>query len=173
VRRELHILGSPVLRKKSVELDPEREADFISELLVDMWRILNSREGLGLAAPQAGGNVQLFILDCENMLSMKGHMIFINPEIETFGPDHKAEEGCLSIPGLYEQVRRPYCVRVSALDQEGRPFSLELDGLVARAVQHEFDHLQGVLFIDRLSPVRRRLLRSRLAGIREEARGRS
>jgi len=173
VRRELHILGSPVLRKKSVELDPEREADLISGLLADMWRILGSREGLGLAAPQAGENVQLFILDCENVLSMKGHRIFINPEIETLGPDQKAEEGCLSIPGLYEQIRRPCCVRVSALDQEGHPFSLELDGLVARAVQHEFDHLQGVLFIDRLSPVRRRILRNRLAGIREEARGRS
>ncbi len=173
MRRELHILGSPALRKKSVELDPEREADFISELLVDMWRILGSREGLGLAAPQAGENVQLYILDCENVLSMKGHRIFINPEIETLGPDQKAEEGCLSIPGLYEQVRRPCCVKVNALDQEGHPFSLELDGLVARAVQHEFDHLQGVLFIDRLSPVRRRILRNRLAGIREEARGRS
>jgi peptide deformylase len=173
VRRELHILGSPVLRKKSVELDPQRDSEFISELLADMWRILHSREGLGLAAPQAGENVRLFILDSENVLSMKGHRIFINPEIETLGPDQKAEEGCLSIPGLYEQVKRSNCVKVSALDQEGQPFSLELDGLVARAVQHEFDHLQGVLFIDRLSPVRRRLLRSRLAGIREEARGRS
>ncbi len=143
------------------------ESEYIEQLLEDMDRIIEIENGLGLAAPQVGENVSIFILNSRD-LPLNGHRVFINPLIRTEGDMVKDEEGCLSLPGIYELVRRPGRVLVSALDVDGRSFNLEIDGYAARAVQHEYDHLQGVLFVDRLSPVRKRLIRKRLIEIKRE-----
>ncbi len=165
--RSLEYYGSEILRKQSRELDCSTEQDFIETLINDMIRILYTENGLGLAAPQSGENVRLFILNPEE-LDLSGHSVFINPQIEVSGTFLKDEEGCLSIPGIFELVKRPSHVNLTALDQAGRSFSLELDDYAARAAQHEYDHLEGILFIDRLSPIRKRLIRKRLSEIKEE-----
>jgi peptide deformylase len=165
--RRLHLVGSSILRRKSEPVEPGSGEGLPDNLLEDMWAILVEKEGLGLAAPQAGESLRLFIVNMDD-LSLRGHRVFINPVITPSGPTEKVEEGCLSVPGVYEQVQRATSVRLEARDADGRSFTLELEGLPARVVQHECDHLDGVLFVDRLSPVKRRLLRSRLARIREE-----
>lgn len=167
--RSLEYYGSEVLRKQSRELDCSAEQDFIETLINDMERILYTENGLGLAAPQSGENVRLFILNPEE-LDLRGHSVFINPRIESSGSLIKDEEGCLSIPGIFELVKRPSHVSLNALDQTGKSFSLELDNYAARAALHEYDHLEGILFIDRLSPIRKRLIRKRLSEIKEEYR---
>ena len=167
MRRSLKHYGSECLRRITRKLDPAGESEFIAELLVDMNRILGMENGLGLAAPQAGETVSLFIMN-DRDLPLEGHRIFINPIIRTEGDIVRDEEGCLSLPGIFEMVRRPGRVLLSALDENGDSFNLELEGYTARAIQHEFDHLQGVLFIDRLSHVRKRLIRKRLAEIKRE-----
>jgi peptide deformylase len=164
--RTLQLIGSPVLRRKADPVETSGASDFLDGLLRDMRRILAEKEGLGLAAPQAGESLRLFILDLDDM-ALKGHRVFVNPVLVLDGDEERIEEGCLSIPGVYEPVRRFRKVEISAADEEGKEFVLELEGLLARAVQHECDHLDGILFVDRLSPVRRRMLRSRLARIRE------
>lgn len=167
--RSLEYYGSEVLRKQSRELDCSAEKEFIEILINDMKMILHTKNGLGLAAPQSGENVRLFILSPED-LDLSGHSVFINPEIETSGHALKDEEGCLSIPGIFELIKRPSHVSITALDQTGISFSLELDDYTARAVQHEYDHLEGILFTDKLSPIRKRLIRKRLSEIKEEYR---
>lgn len=167
--RALHYYGSDILRKRSREVDLSSERDYIESLVADMIAILSMENGLGLAAPQTGENVRLFILDPQE-LGLNGHGIFINPIVETSGLPLKDEEGCLSIPGIFEMVKRPARVVITATDISGSTFTLELEDYAARAIQHEFDHINGVLFVDRLSPVRKRLIRKRLADIKKEYR---
>lgn len=167
MKRTLKHYGDDCLREKSRRLDPGRERELIDSLLEDMQRILDLENGLGLAAPQAGENVSLFILN-DRDLPLDGHRVFVNPLIVTDGAEVKDEEGCLSLPGIWEFVKRPERVQVSALDENGEEFHLELTGYAARAVQHEFDHLQGILFVDRLSPMKKRMLKKRLAEIKAE-----
>ena len=164
--RTLQLIGSPVLRRKADPVDTSEASGFLTDLLRDMQRILAEKEGLGLAAPQVGESLRLFILDLDD-IALKGHRVFVNPVLVLSGDEERIEEGCLSIPGVYEPVRRSRMAEISAADEEGKEFVLELEGLLARAVQHECDHLDGILFVDRLSPVRRRMLRSKLARIRE------
>ncbi|MFO7950474.1 MAG: peptide deformylase [Candidatus Fermentibacteraceae bacterium] len=166
--REIQLLGSPVLRRKSRELTPE-DARLLEDVLGDMKRIIRQEDGLGLAAPQVGENLRVFILRPGSLPELGVRCVFVNPELTTSGAEARHEEGCLSIPGIYESFRRPSTVAVEALDEDLRPFRLELGGLASRAVQHETDHLNGVLFIDHLSPVKKRLLRGKLSAIREEA----
>lgn len=163
----LHYYGSKILRNRSGEVEIAQQGDFLQKLVSDMKQILLMEKGLGLAAPQAGENVRVFILNPDE-LSLKGHWVFINPRLEASGPVQKDEEGCLSIPGVFEMVRRPMNVSVTALDLEGRKFTLELSDYAARAVQHENDHLDGVLFVDRLSPIRKKLVKNKLAEIKRE-----
>lgn len=159
--------GSEILRKKSRELDFLSEKDFIEKLISDMKGILQVENGLGLAAPQVGENVRLFIINPgESVFGI--HDVFINPTIETSGEMLKDEEGCLSIPGIFEYLKRFSHASISAIDISGESFSIELNDYAARAVQHEYDHLEGVLFTDRLSPIRKRLIRKRLAEIKKE-----
>ncbi len=165
--RGLRYYGDPCLRRVSRELDTQAEAEFVRELIRDMHRVLRTERGLGLAAPQVGESVRLFILNMAEM-GIPGGGIFMNPVITTDGPEERDEEGCLSIPGVFERVNRPSRTRVEATDIKGDRFSLELTGYAGRAVQHEFDHLEGTLFVDRLSHLKRRLLRKRLAEITDE-----
>jgi len=167
-KRKLQYYGSQILRTRSREVEISAEEDFLRSLLSDMVEILMMERGLGLAAPQAGENVRVFILNSEELDDLKGHSLFINPVVSTSGDMHKDEEGCLSIPGIFEFVRRPFSATVTAFDLSGKQFSLDLHDYAARAVQHEFDHLDGILFVDRLSTIKKKLVKKQLSEIKRE-----
>ncbi|HOZ17088.1 MAG TPA: peptide deformylase [Candidatus Fermentibacter daniensis] len=160
--RSIRIYGSPELGVVSREVALPGDSGLLESLLPDMERLLMDEEGLGLAAPQAGENVRVFLMETSLLPSLQGHRVFVNPVLQTGGPPSRHEEGCLSLPGIWEPVVRPSLVSISACDEHGKPFALELDGMAARVAQHENDHLDGILFIDRLGQLRRRLLRSKL-----------
>ena len=143
---------APVLRQTARPVEVFDEA--LSELVAEMCRLMKDHEGVGLAAPQAGHDLQIFV--CNSGAEGEVDRVFINPEIlEADGPQEWMEEGCLSLPGIRGRVRRPTRVRIRAQDVEGTTFELESDDFPARIWQHEFDHLQGVLIIDRMRPIDR------------------
>lgn len=154
IRRILH-LGEDELRNSSETITTID--DDLRTLVRDMFETMYKNNGVGLAAPQVGVNKRLFIIDTgENPIT------FINPEIlETSGKE-TCNEGCLSLPGLQETVTRAKWVKARATDLDGTTFEIEADGLLARAIQHENDHLDGVLFIDRISKARRLQIRHEL-----------
>jgi peptide deformylase len=146
---DIHYLGDRVLRqpaKRIASVDEE-----IRRIIVAMLQTMYSADGIGLAAPQVGINKQLIVIDCELDKPDSPPLIFINPTIKKYGKAVcKDQEGCLSIPGVYLDVERPETIEVAYKDESGRPRSLKADGLLARAIQHELDHLNGVLFVDRV-----------------------
>ena len=162
------IYGSPVLRKKSVNIDPDYPE--LGKLIDDMYLTLAEAEGVGLAAPQIGKNIRLFVVDCspwaEDDPRLEGfRKAFINPEIyERSEEEELFNEGCLSLPGLHEDVSRPVAIRMRWLDENFEEHDEAFDGYAARVIQHEYDHLEGKVFTDRLAPLRRNLLRSKLLG---------
>lgn len=152
--RDLHLLGSPVLRERSPEIavvDAE-----VRQLIDDLYETMDAAKGIGLAANQIGVARRVAVVDAEGQ-----RFVMINPVIRLAEGKDTAEEGCLSIPELYADVTRPHRVVLDAMDREGQEFSLEAEGLVARAIQHEIDHLDGILFIDHLSPLKRQLMVAR------------
>jgi peptide deformylase len=145
-------IGDPLLAKTSA-LVPDINAD-VRKLVEQMFETMGTR-GVGLAAVQVGTPVRLFVTRAPR----DGQRVFVNPDIlETSLEEEKFEEGCLSVPGLYTDIVRPASVRVQAWNEKGRPFTLTLDGMLARIVQHELDHLNGILFVDRLDAKRRKRL---------------
>ena len=165
----LRYFGDPVLRKKAVpvkEITPE-----IRDLAEGMFEVMYTARGIGLAAPQVGASQRVFIVDVEPEEGARVKRVFVNPVLVAKEGSMIGEEGCLSIPGLYADVKRAARVVFEALDETGAPFRIEAEGLLARVLQHELDHLDGVLFIDRLSIIRRKLLEPKLEKIRQEARG--
>ncbi|MCP4572590.1 MAG: peptide deformylase [bacterium] len=168
----LRLYGDPVLRRRAAPV--VADAAKTGALLDSMWRILGEA-GVGLAAPQIGHSVRVLVVhdprEDEGRRSGGKRYELINPElVESFGERQSFEEGCLSFPGLYVRVWRPRGVVVSYEDRTGRRHELRDDGLVARIVRHELDHLDGKLFIDRLPRWRRLLLAPRLLGIRRRGR---
>jgi peptide deformylase len=144
-------LGNSVLRAKAKEIKniDGRTAGMASEMLT----IMEEAKGIGLAAPQVGISEQLFVCRAGD----DGPRVFINPEIiETSPENSRIEEGCLSLPGIYADVTRPAAVRVRAWNEKGKPFTLDAEGLLARVIQHELDHLSGIMFIDHLSELKRK-----------------
>lgn len=137
-------LGEGILRRKA---EPVAEVnDEIRQLVSDMFDTMIDADGVGLAGPQIGRSLRVFVLIADDDV----RRVFINPQIiRTSGELCDYEEGCLSVPKVYESIRRPKEVTVQALDENGRSFTLEADGLLARIIQHENDHLDGVMFIDR------------------------
>jgi len=124
----------------------------VRELARDMLRCMYTAHGIGLAAPQVGVHKQLLVIDLDPENAAAPPMVLINPEITSFGAGLDTyEEGCLSIPGVYLDVVRPSVVEVSYRDEMGRPQKLRADNLLARCIQHELDHLNGVLFVDRVT----------------------
>jgi peptide deformylase len=124
---------------------------------------LKEAKGLGLAAPQIGASQRVFIVDLSAIDLTQTLKVFINPEIIDTGNEAvELEEGCLSFPGLYQKITRPSTERVRATDLEGNTYELEADGMFARAILHEFDHLEGVLFVDRMSALTRTMIKGRL-----------
>ncbi len=158
--RPIVTYGDPVLREKAKPVETvDRE---IKDLVADMIATLKDASGLGLAAPQVGVSKRIFITDLSPMELTESVRVFINPEILEVSGEVNLEEGCLSFPGLYQNVTRPDGVRVKALDTEGNEFELEAKGILARAILHEYDHLEGILFIDHLSSLSRALIQGKL-----------
>ena len=131
--------------------------DQIRELVDDMVETMYDAPGIGLAAPQVGVPLRITVIDVSGPEEREELHVFINPEIIETEGNLVWEEGCLSIPGVYEKVNRAAQVKVRALDRDGEPFELEAEELFAVAIQHELDHLDGVLFLDHLSGLKRRL----------------
>ncbi|NIP60801.1 MAG: peptide deformylase [Gemmatimonadetes bacterium] len=170
--REIELLGSEVLRRPGEEV--EAFDDELRELVRDMFETMYHADGIGLAAPQIGVSLRLFVIDVPEDHVERGQEAFraavVNPRVvEVAEETEKAPEGCLSIPGLEGVVERPSGVVIEAFDPEGEPMRIEAGGLVARALQHEIDHLDGVLFIDRVSPLKRKMLLKKWKKARAEA----
>jgi peptide deformylase len=156
------ILHYPDPRLRELGLKVERVTAELQQLIDDMAETMYAAPGVGLAATQIGEAWQLFVVDCAAEGEPSDLRVFVNPEIlETEGAT-TYEEGCLSFPGAREEIERAARVRVRALDRNGKPFELEAEGLLAIAIQHEYDHLQGVLMIDHLGPLKKRLLHRKM-----------
>ncbi|MGD0673819.1 MAG: peptide deformylase [Polyangiaceae bacterium] len=134
----------------------------IRRLIDDMAETMYAAPGVGLAATQVGEPWQLFIVDCASEGEISDLRVFVNPELLELVGTKSFEEGCLSFPGAREDVERAERVRVRAQDQYGRSFELDAEGLLAIAIQHEYDHLQGILMIDHLGPLKKRLLHRKM-----------
>ncbi|RIH66250.1 peptide deformylase [Mariniphaga sediminis] len=163
------IYGSPILRKKSFDIE---KPDEIISLAENMMQTLKDADGLGLAGPQVGALKNLFVINTSPLESegvQSEEKVFINPEILNYSDNNVYyNEGCLSIPGIFEDVSRPEAVEVRYRDLNFDWHEETLDGTVARIFQHEYDHLLGTLFIDKLSAIRRKLLRNKLNQIRKK-----
>ena len=151
---DIHLLGSPVLRQRAAEI-PVVD-DQVRSLIDSMFETMAVACGVGLAANQIGVARRVAVINAEGQT-----FAMINPEILAKAGQAAAEEGCLSIPEAFAEVQRSERITLEALDEDGDPFTLEASGLVARAIQHEIDHLDGILFIDHLSPMKRQLLVTR------------
>ena len=163
----IYTYGQPVLRKETDEIDANYPN--LKGIIQDMWDTLDKSHGVGLAAPQVGLPIRLAIinLDCisEEEPQYAGYKrIFINPYIEEFDESEteSMEEGCLSLPGLSEKVTRPTRIRVSYLDENFQEHNEWVDGYLARVMQHEFDHLDGIVYTDHLKGLRRQLMSPKL-----------
>ena len=161
------VYGDPVLKKKAVDIKPG-EID-IKQLSEDMFETMEAAHGIGLAAPQIGKSIRVFIVD-GRPLEEEGMedfvKVFINPKIlEETGEEWAFEEGCLSIPNVREDVSRNEKVRIRYFDIDWNEHEEEFDGLKARIIQHEYDHIEGILFTDHLTPFKRRMLKGKLQNI--------
>jgi peptide deformylase len=162
--------GSPILRKKSAEITDNDNVVLIAE---NLFSSLKKEGGLGLAGPQVGILKKIFVIDTsplteEDSLITKIEEAIVNPEIVWFSKEKDYyNEGCLSIPGIYEDVLRPQTIDVRYYDINYNLIEERLDGIKARIFQHEYDHMEGILFIDRLSPLKRKLLSGKLNKIKK------
>jgi len=167
--RDIVLLGDPVLRRPAGEVtsfDAELRA-----LVRDMFETMYHAEGVGLAAPQVGISQRVVVVDLRREEAPEQRVALVNPRVVWESPELEREpEGCLSIPGLEEVVERPGAVRVEGRSPEGEPVSIEADELFARALQHEIDHVNGILFLDRVTPLKRRMLLKKWKKLREEER---
>jgi peptide deformylase len=153
--RKLHLLGSPVLRQRAAPVAVVDDA--VRELVDDLFETMRAAKGVGLAANQVGSARRVAVVDVGD--DDPPPLVLINPRVVAMRDEREtAEEGCLSIPELYGDVERALTITLEALDREGRPYRTAVSGFKGRAVQHEVDHLDGVLFLDHLSAVKRGLL---------------
>ena len=161
--------GTPVLKEKTKKIDEDYEG--LSELIDNMFETMHEASGVGLAAPQIGESIRLFIVDAspfeEDDPELKDfQQVFLNPKIlEEEGEEWSFNEGCLSIPHIREDVRRKPKIRIRYQDEHFITHEEVFEGIAARIIQHEYDHIEGVLFIDYLSPLKKRLLKRKLKDI--------
>jgi peptide deformylase len=161
----IKIYGEEVLREKAKAIE-NLNGDLV-KFLNDMNESMQAAKGLGLAANQVGRTVRAFTIDLSHFDVLAEPKIIINPEImEKSDLVVTGEEGCLSFPGLYQMIQRPNKITVKALDLDGKEYYYEAEGLVARIMLHEIDHLDGVLFIDKLTAAQRSLIKSKLVRIK-------
>lgn len=163
------VYGDPVLRQKAKSV--EKNLNGLSEIIENMWDTMYHSDGAGLAAPQVGLSLRIFVADASAAADEDPELenfkkVFINPEIiETFGDEWIMNEGCLSLPEIREDIKRPDKVRIRYFDENFEVHEDVFDGYPGRIIQHEYDHLEGILFIDHLSPLKKRLLKSKLRNI--------
>lgn len=166
----IYIYGQPVLRKESADI--EKDYPNLKELLANMFETMEEANGVGLAAPQIGLNIRVVVIDLdvlsEDFPEYKGFKKgFINPHIIEYDETNteSLEEGCLSLPGMQEKVTRPTRIHVQYLDEDLNEHDEWVEGYLARVMQHEFDHLDAKMFIDRISPLRKQLIKSKLKAL--------
>jgi peptide deformylase len=165
----VYVYGWPILRKKAVAVDKDYPG--LDVFIADMWETMYKSDGVGLAAPQVGKSIRIFVIDAsaldeEDTVLQNFKKAFINPEIlEESGEDFVYQEGCLSLPTIREDVTRPSKVKIRYYDEEWQLHEEEYDGIAARVIQHEYDHLEGIMFIDKIPFLRRRLLNSKLTAV--------
>lgn len=165
----VYLYGHPVLRKVSTDITPDYPG--LAELLANMYETMYASDGVGLAAPQIGRNDRIVVIDAsplaEAFPELDGvKLTLINPHLEVLdGDDVTRGEGCLSLPGLSENVKRVEHIRLTWVDENFQPHEEEFSGFLARIIQHEYDHLEGKVYIDHISPIRKQLIRSKLNNI--------
>jgi peptide deformylase len=163
------VYGHPVLRKVAKNITPDHEG--LSEIIENMWETMYRSDGIGLAAPQVNKSIRLFVIDAtpleEDFPELKDFKkVFINARIvERTGEQVMHDEGCLSLPTIREEVKRPEQITIEYLNEDFEPVTETYTGFAARVVQHEYDHIEGILFIDHLSALKKRLLKSKLTKI--------
>jgi peptide deformylase len=164
------LYGDPVLRKVASDIDINKY-EALPELIDNMFESMYNAEGVGLAAPQVGLSIRLFVVDLSPLGKNEPELAefkkaFINAKItERSGDEELMEEGCLSIPGIHEEVYRKNYIRIQYLDLDGNAHNEEYTGYTARVLQHEYDHLDGIMFTDYCSPLKKRLLKRKLSDI--------
>ena len=169
----IYAYGQPVLRQKAVDID--KDYPKFEKLIKDMWETLYHTNGVGLAAPQIGKPIRLFLVDTVQVNEEKPEaeeegikMVFINAQkLEETGEPWTYEEGCLSIPDVSGDVDRPAKITLRYLDENFEEHTRTFDGIDARVIQHEYDHIEGVLFTEHLKPVKKQLIRRKLESIRK------
>ena len=166
----IYTYGQPVLRKEAQDITPDYPE--LKKFIEDMWETLAESEGIGLAAPQVGRDIRVVVIDLdvlsEDFPEYKDfRKVYINAHILEYDDTEKdsSEEGCLSLPAIHEKVVRPTRIRVKYMDENFQEHEEWVDGYLARVMQHEFDHLDGKMFIDRISPLRKQLIKSKLRAL--------
>lgn len=166
----IYIYGMPVLRKVAQDITPDFPE--LEKLINDMWQTLEATGGIGLAAPQVGKSIRVVIIDLdplkEDLPEYEGFkQVYINAHILEYDEKDKesSDEGCLSLPGLSEKVVRPKRIHVKWFDENFTEHDEWVEGYLARVMQHEFDHLEGKMYVDRVSPLRKTLLKSKLKAL--------
>lgn len=161
--RLVRVYGDPVLRQKAEPITVFDEE--LAQLVADLYETMRAYRGVGLAANQVGVAQRVAVVDVPIDDVQRVEYTLVNPSIVARSGSETGEEGCLSIPSIYDDVTRSLEITVRAQDENGRPFELTAEGYLARAIQHEVDHLDGVLFVDRLSPLKRQFLRRSLESL--------
>lgn len=165
----IQVIGTNVLRQKAKNIDENYEN--LQQLIDDMFQTMEQSDGIGLAAPQIGKSINLFVINgnvlAEENPELEGFKkVFINPEIIEFhGEDVIYSEGCLSIPGFFEEVIRKDGITIKYYDENFKPHTDKFEGIKSRIVQHEYDHLDGILFTDRLSALRKKIIKNKIVAI--------
>ena len=161
--------GNPILRKRSVNITSDYKD--LNLLINNMWETMYAAHGVGLAAPQINRNLRLFIIDTAPFVEddtgeKPVKKVFVNPVIiEESGEEWEFNEGCLSIPEVREDIKRKSIIKIEYFDQNFNKHIEEYNGVTARVIQHEYDHINGVLFIDKISPLRKRMIKGKLIDI--------
>lgn len=168
----IYAYGQPVLRKKAQPIDQDYKD--LQTLIDDMYQTMYSAKGVGLAAPQIGRDIRLFVMDTlqldkKEKRTLDGvKKVFINAQLlDETGEPWLYEEGCLSIPDIHVEIERKPVIHIRYLDQEWKEHTDTFEGLNARVIQHEYDHIEGVLFIDRMKPLKRRMINRKLEKIKK------
>ncbi len=168
--------GAPILKRKAKDIPKDYEN--LDKLIKNMWETMYNANGIGLAAPQIGKSIRLFIADPTPFLDddelteeekntiKRAKKVYINPTIlEEEGEEWGFSEGCLSIPGINEDIFRPEKIKIEYFDEDFNKHTEEFDGLAARVIQHEYDHIEGILFTDKISSLKKRLIKNKLKNI--------
>lgn len=167
----IYLYGHPVLRKVAQDISPDYPD--LEKLIANMWETMYDSDGIGLAAPQIGRDIRLFVIDADALKedypeTKDFKRVFINAKIVEYSEDKwSVQEGCLSIPGVHEKVERPNTITIEYLNEKFETQKETLSGFAARVVQHEYDHIEGILFTDLISSMRKAMVKSKLKAISE------